>query len=306
MKHTEFTAKLKERLDMAAYQSFVIRSPLTIHADERETATYVQNPHNSLISLSEWYDKLTLMTEKTKDKDKSAQSSRKALNTVIDEVYSRLCKDLIQYELDSDHKLIPIFSLTNTNQIYMENLISRPFFDMSVIYAYRVATGPFTYCEVPVTEEILELTGDTEEYLYQQAEINTPQYYPAVIQREEEFATERFIDYRFTNNDQLVGGRSVLYPNVLSDFAEEKQTDLGIIPTFDESFELYFEQDLVRIKHAIEWTFTKMKDDPTAVYRLSRYPLYYDRKSKTLSIYTSQENNNPKKKYDFFNSRPYQ
>lgn len=135
------------------------------------------------------------------------------------------------------------FKLINTekNKELLEDIPSRPFFNLSIVYFYLIEKAPFEgKATVLVRRSHMDTWNITEVELYKAACMNAPQLLPPRIENMSEvldgiFPPELFEDlipmYVLTNSEKLFGASCILYHDELKSFALKMNSDLFILPS---------------------------------------------------------------------------
>ena len=149
-----------------------------------------------------------------------------------------------------------IFDVVNTesNMERIQNSPHRDIGDISVVYKFLISTNESGRMTVPITNEISQKIGVTEEELFEIAYVNTKEISNFSIKSMrdtlistmfpfgEEPENASMIDmmlppdddldlFVMTNKEMLNGSSSILYSELLGDFADKMECDLIILPS---------------------------------------------------------------------------
>lgn len=134
------------------------------------------------------------------------------------------------------------------NKQLLKDVPHFPYLDFAIVFCCLILNGPGGNATILIHNHHLDYWNTTAEALFSLAQKNTPTLLPAEVKSMEDvlktFCTELpiFTDvdtetlsmcpmYVLTNTVKLFGASCILYPEVLSDFAEKIQSDLYIIPS---------------------------------------------------------------------------
>lgn len=157
--------------------------------------------------------------------------------------FNRL-KDKVAYKLIN----------TERNQELLKQIPSKPYLDLSIVYCLCFGSDEAGQYTALIYNRHLENWGVTKETICQLADENTPRIRPHSLRRMEEVIAEltegleiKAEDkgeaksghkipvpeefYLLSNSKGLHGAAAVLYENVLGNFAEERKSDIIILPS---------------------------------------------------------------------------
>lgn len=142
---------------------------------------------------------------------------------------------------------------TRSNQKLLQDIPSIPYHDLSIIFYLLLDQIDGSNITSLVTNHHLEHWNMLPEVLYQLASVNTPQLFPPclrtmsqvmsqIICQDEGTTTDELICrileapgitpiYVLTNSTCLYGSSTILYPNILKNFAQLLSQDLIILPS---------------------------------------------------------------------------
>lgn len=185
------------------------------------------------------------------------------LEELVDEIMNIYMENrsLVQQEFshlfDLDHlrdKIVYRLIHTQSNQKLLEEIPSIPYHDLSIVfYLFLDQNGPVNMTS-PVTNQHLTDWHMTPQDLYQLASVNTPRLFPACLRTMDQVMSQllcqdedaSFDDdlitgilgtpgltplYVLTNQTFIHGSCTILYPNILKNFAQLLEQDLIILPS---------------------------------------------------------------------------
>ena len=200
-----------------------------------------------------------------------------------------------------------VYKLVNTekNRELLEDIPHMEYMDMSIVFQCMVSQKELGTASILIHNVHMKLWGVTAGELYEEAEKNTPELMPyeiktmadvmcEIIETEnpEEFDDE---DYRaelsesvpmyvLSNRSRVEGAACMLYPNLISGFADTMERNLYIIPSsVHELLLLPTEQDgeSAEIKNMIrEINDTQVSEEEILSYSL----YYYDREEGKIKM----------------------
>ena len=130
------------------------------------------------------------------------------------------------------------YKLVNTkaNEKLLEDVPHREMFDLSVVYYVIVSVKDGATGSILIHNNHLGFWDVTERALYEYAGINTSKILPAGIKSMfdtlsemvdmEDFCNTDDFMYVLTNKEKMQGASTILYPDVLSTFADRKNVNL--------------------------------------------------------------------------------
>lgn len=144
------------------------------------------------------------------------------------------------------------FKLINTkcNKDFLKTVPHRSFHDLSVVYYVFLDDFEGYFCSMLIHNALLETWGVTEKNLYECAFHNTYELFPFSIKSFQDIceellehiadktSTEEILDkimgsdmYTLCSDRKCMGACGILYKELLKEFAEEKKSDLWLIPS---------------------------------------------------------------------------
>lgn len=193
------------------------------------------------------------------------------------------------------------FQLINTekNADLLKDVPNVPYLDFSIIFRVSVNAGPFQEGSFIIHHTHLSMWGVSLHDIYTAAMENTPKLFPWEIKSmanlltqlapclfQEDFSPYDSTMHVLTNTKKINGCSCILYPNVLSDFADKLGCDLYILPSsIHEAILLPYEKEspskLSEIVKDVNASIVRAEDF------LSDNVYHYCRKTKQLNIISS-------------------
>ena len=198
--------------------------------------------------------------------------------TDFDAVKNRICYKLVN---------------TASNKDLLKDVPHREMFDLSVVYYVMVSAEDGATGTILIHNNHLDFWDVTENDLYEFASINTSKLLPAgiksmfdtlseMIDMEDLPNTDDFM-YVLTNKEKLQGASTILYSDVLSTFAEKKNTNLWLIPSSVHEW-IIIPDDGNMNRETLSEMIKEVNGSQLAPDEvLSDHPYYFDRLSKVLS-----------------------
>lgn len=198
-----------------------------------------------------------------------------------------------------------VFQLINTEQNaeLLENIPSRKFFDLSVIYRYIGDAESDEFMSVVITNSLMEHIGLSEDDLYKRAWVNTPKLLPLSVKSMRETMIDLIAKEGMTldiiedmlpeddpmgmtvisNNKSINGAVYMMYTEYLGEIADKLGTDLYILPSsIHEVIAMkcinLSADELVEQVTDINNSEVKLED------RLSNQVYFFNRDKKSLSL----------------------
>ena len=198
--------------------------------------------------------------------------------TDFDAVKNRICYKLVN---------------TNANEKLLEDVPHREMFDLSVVYYVMVSVEDGATGSILIHNNHLGFWDVTENDLYEYASINTSKLLPAGIKSMFDTLSEMInmedlpdtddLMYVLTNREKLQGASTILYPDVLSTFAEKIKTNLWLIPSSVHEW-IIIPDDRNMNRETLSEIIQEVNGSQLAPDEvLSDHPYYFDRLSKVLS-----------------------
>lgn len=232
------------------------------------------------------------------------------INTVLD-TYNRnkigQCVDMRFFLNYGDIKERVIYKLINTerNKELLEDIPHIEFMDLSIVFQCLVSQDELGLSSILIHNSHLKLWGVSAKELYEVAKENTPRLLKyeikgmaevlcSIMQEESsnQFDSDdcmmnlsnNILMYVLSNRYKVEGAACILYPHVLSDFADTIGSNLYIIPSsIHEVLLLPAENDaeFTEIKSMIK----EINDTQVSAEELLSYSLYYfDKKTGKISM----------------------
>lgn len=198
--------------------------------------------------------------------------------TDFDAVKNRICYKLVN---------------TASNKKLLEDVPHRELFDLSIVYYVMVAVEDDATGSILIHNNHLSFWDVTEDDLYKEATINTEKLLPAgiksmfdtlseMVDMEDLPNTDDFM-YVLTNKEKLQGASTILYPDVLSTFADRKNANLWLIPSSIHEW-IIIPDDGNMNRETLSEMIQEVNGSQLAVDEiLSDHPYYYNRTTKVLS-----------------------
>ena len=115
------------------------------------------------------------------------------------------------------------------------------FLDLAIVYYIAFEDMPNGHASILIHNDLMKMWEKTADDLHKEASKNTPYYRMGNImdmslimkelRLEAETEAETGFMYILTNSENFFGASTILYPNVLKQFAEKMETDFYIIPS---------------------------------------------------------------------------
>lgn len=198
--------------------------------------------------------------------------------TDFDAVKNRICYKLVN---------------TASNKKLLEDVPHRELFDLSIVYYVMVAVEDDATGSILIHNNHLSFWDVTENDLYEYASINTSKILPVniksmfdtlteMVDMEDLANTDDFM-YVLTNKEKLQGASTILYPDVLSTFADRKNANLWLIPSSIHEW-IIIPDDGNMNRETLSEMIQEVNGSQLAVDEiLSDHPYYYNRTTKVLS-----------------------
>lgn len=181
---------------------------------------------------------------------------------------------------------------TASNKQLLEDVPHRKMLDLSVVYYVMVSVDGVAG-SILIHNNHLNFWNVTENDLYEYASINTSKILPAgiksmfdtlseMIDMEDLPNTDDFI-YVLTNKEKMQGASTILYPDVLSTFADKKNANLWLIPSSVHEWIIICDDENVN-RETLSMMIQDVNSTQLAVDEvLSDHPYYYNRTTRELS-----------------------
>ena len=198
--------------------------------------------------------------------------------TDFDAVKNRICYKLVN---------------TASNKNLLKDVPNRQLFDLSVVYYVMVAVEDDATGSILIHNNHLSFWDVTEDDLYKEATINTEKLLPAgiksmfdtlseMVDMEDLPNTDDFM-YVLTNKEKLQGASTILYPDVLSTFADRKNANLWLLPSSIHEWIIVCDDGNMN-RETLSEMIQEVNSTQLAVDEiLSDHPYYYNRTTKVLS-----------------------
>ena len=187
------------------------------------------------------------------------------------------------------------YKLVNTasNKNLLKDVPNRQLFDLSVVYYVMVAVEDDATGSILIHNNHLSFWDVTENDLYEYASINTSKLLPAgiksmfdtlseMINMEDLPDTDDFM-YVLTNKEKLQGASTILYPDVLSTFADRKNANLWLLPSSIHEWIIVCDDGNMNRETLSEMIQEVNGSQLAPDEVLSDHPYYYNRTTKVLS-----------------------
>ena len=198
--------------------------------------------------------------------------------TDFDAVKNRICYKLVN---------------TASNKKLLEDVPHRELFDLSIVYYVVVSVEANVTGSIIIHNNHIKLWDITENDLYEFASDNTKRLLPAGIKSMFDTLSEMInmedlpdtddLMYVLTNREKLQGASTILYPDVLSTFADRKNANLWLLPSSVHEWIVipdYGNMNRETLSEMIqEVNGSQLAPDEV----LSDHPYYYNRTTKVLS-----------------------
>ena len=187
-----------------------------------------------------------------------------------------------------------MFKLINgeENKELLHAIPHMPYLDLAVVFYLLLSVDEKNQVSALIHNEHMEAWKTDVKELYHLASVNTPKTLPATLRNMSEVMTEildlpeglelddpddRVSLYVLANQKGLNGAITALYPGVLQQFAEEKQTDLILLPSsthemliVPDSEDMDYEHLQLMVKSINESEVPKVDRLSNSIYRFSR------------------------------------
>lgn len=178
-------------------------------------------------------------------------------------------KVFFDFESVKDKIVYRLYALEE-NKEFLQGTPYVPFHDMAIVFYYLVEKDERGMASIKITNMEMKMWKVTIDELFELAKLNTKRLFPLKIQSMEECIVEMMGGctqeeqvptsnlYVLTNQIHLNGAATILYENVLRDFANQMECDFFLLPSSihemllvkkDEicaNEQLYFYKELVR------------------------------------------------------------
>ncbi|MBD5465084.1 MAG: hypothetical protein HDR22_04605 [Lachnospiraceae bacterium] len=232
----------------------------------------------------------------------------------IDTIY-KSCKNhpLEDAEFFSDYEQVKnrvVYKLIHKerNRELLEDVPYIPYLDLAIVFYCIVFRQEYGNATILIHKEHMELWNVTEEELYEQASKNTPILLPYFIKSIEEIMGEQFekelsgqgkkeiretMDmvrpaseqvsmYVLSNQEKLYGAASILYPNLLKNFAIACGRDFYILPSSVHEVILVPEYDSKDLEGMSEMVKEINELEVAREEILSDHAYYYDKEEERI------------------------
>ena len=187
------------------------------------------------------------------------------------------------------------YKLVNTasNKKLLEDVPHRELFDLSIVYYVMVAVEDDATGSILIHNNHLSFWDVTESDLHEYANINTKKLLPVniksmfdtlseIIDMEDLPNTDDFM-YVLTNREKLQGASTILYPDVLSTFADRKNANLWLLPSSIHEWIIVCDDGNMNRETLSEMIQEVNGSQLAPDEVLSDHPYYYNRTTKVLS-----------------------
>lgn len=187
------------------------------------------------------------------------------------------------------------YKLVNTasNKKFLEDVPHRQLFDLSIVYYVMVSVEDGATGSILIHNNHLNFWDVTENDLYEYASINTSKILPAGIKSMfdtlsemvdmEDFCNTDDFMYVLTNKEKLQGASTILYPDVLSAFADRKNANLWLLPSSIHEWIIVCDDGNMNRETLSEMIQEVNGSQLAPDEVLSDHPYYYNRTTKVLS-----------------------
>lgn len=198
--------------------------------------------------------------------------------TDFDAVKNRICYKLVN---------------TASNKKLLEDVPHRELFDLSIVYYVVVSVEANVTGSIIIHNNHIKLWDITENDLYEFASDNTKRLLPAGIKSMFDTLSEMInmedlpdtddLMYVLTNREKLQGASTILYPDVLSTFADRKNANLWLLPSSIHEWIIVCDDGNMN-RETLSEMIQEVNSTQLAVDEiLSDHPYYYNRTTKVLS-----------------------
>ena len=197
-----------------------------------------------------------------------------------------------------------MFKLINgeENKELLQNIPHMPYLDLAVVFYLLLSIDERNQVTTLIHNEHMEAWRTDVEELYHLASINTPKTLPATLRNMSEVMTEildlpeglelddpdeRVSLHVLANQKGLNGAITALYPGVLQQFAEKKQTDLILLPSSTHEMLIVPDSEDMDYEHLQLMVKSINESEVPRVDRLSDNIYMFDGKSGQISMIPS-------------------
>jgi len=194
-----------------------------------------------------------------------------------------------------------MFKLINgeENKELLHAIPHMPYLDLAVVFYLLLSVDEKNQVSALIHNEHMEAWKTDVKELYHLASVNTPKTLPATLRNMSEVMTEildlpeglelddpddRVSLYVLANQKGLNGAITALYPNVLQQFAEEKQTDLILLPSSTHEMLIVPDSEDMDYEHLQLMVKSINESEVPKVDRLSNNIYKFDGKSGYISM----------------------
>lgn len=172
------------------------------------------------------------------------------------------------------------------NRKLLEDVPHVPFLNLAKVFYVAVYSEGFGNGSILIHNNHQQMWGVTTEELNQVATENTPKLYPAEIMSIEEVLRkavpemveswdmpEEYKPYMVSNKEKTYGAAVMCYPSIIKEFAEQRKSDLLIIPSsVHEVLVLPYEEDTDSFREMVrEVNNTKLESEEILSYSVYVY-----------------------------------
>lgn len=303
MKFSSFVELVKEELEKRLGEEYTVKTKDVIKNNgivlTGITAGKPEINISPIIYLNNYYEAYT----------NNHETLEKILSDIM-EIYVRSCiKHTIDMQFFTDFEQVKeqiVFKLVNyeKNRELLKDVPFIPFQDLAVVFQCLVANEKNGITSIMIHHAHTKLWNVTAQDLYRQAQENMPRLYPYEICGIKDMIMEMMQQsdaepawcealpetvplplYVLTNTNRVNGAGTLLYENIIKDFAQAADKNVFILPSSVHEVLLLLEnggesvESLKQMVHEVNETEVEAEDF------LSDHIYYYNRKTSLISMY---------------------
>lgn len=230
--------------------------------------------------------------------------SGKPLAAILDDIIASYSEHLPKQDLDlsfftdfTQIRHLIIYKLINyeQNQELLKDLPHFRFLDLAVVFCCFLSDTPHGAATILIQKQHLALWSISADALYELAKKNTPILLPYQLKRMEDIVKAICPDfagvpknapamYLLTNTEKLYGASAMLYPDILSQFADSIQSDLYLLPSSIHETLILPKNALCRIAEINQMIQDVNQSQVLKEETLSDHAYIFERSSKAIRL----------------------
>lgn len=238
----------------------------------------------------------------------------KGIEEILEDILEVYDKNSIRHTVDMDFftnfeqvREHIVYKLINyeKNAIMLEDVPYIPFHDLAIVFQCLVSNDKYGSSSIMIHHAHLKLWGVTKEELYQHAKKNMPRLYPYELKgvrdmildmmrqtQENMMEMDELLNesdtvplYVLTNTNRMNGASSLLYQDIIRDFATAADKNVFILPSSIHEVLLMLEEGEESVELLKQMVHEVNETELEAEEFLSEHIYYYNRNTNQISMY---------------------